>query len=234
MEPAAVAPPPNLAWSKKVVEILGKLDHDTRRTFSYLGPANSVLHVSVPEGNFGTCASRALFGEPVPRSADDPRSSPRFPSGIHKRIRLDGPTNQSVVMEFLTNQIVAGCSSPPTAVMAAFSYLLHSANNDKNSVYRAGYSLNVPNIVLSARTSFPVSRDFLESKEWCNHSEKFPGVAVIHSRLRGRITPELYPSRSADATEMNLIIPGLSNLEDDLPATLTLLAELLAPCRPPG
>lgn len=236
MEPAPVAVPPNLAWSKNIVRILARLDDDTRRTFSYLGPANAVLHVSTPDGDCGTVASRALFGRPAPRDSDDPRVSPRFPSGIHKRIRLSrgNGASQSVIMEFQTNLIHAGCTTPPAAVEASFSYLLHSANNDKGAVYRSGFSLNVPNIVLSARTSFPVSRDFLEAQEWCNYSEKFPGIAVIDSRLRNRITPELYPSKAGSPKEMNLIIPGICDVEKDLPATLTLLAELLAPCRPPS
>ena len=81
-------------------------------------------------------------------------------------------------MNFETNTIHAGCksvaaaraSSPAAharpqhrpAVSSAFSYLLYSHRNNRPALYKQGYSLNVPNIVISARTSFPVSRDALK------------------------------------------------------------------------
>ena len=46
------------------------------------------------------------------------------------------------------------------------------------------------------------------------------------------ICPELYPSRESPPGKMNLIIPGLQDVDTDLAPTLTLLADLLAPCRP--
>jgi hypothetical protein len=233
--PAEVATPPNLAWSKAVVSILRTLPRDVSECFSYLGPANSVLHCANPT-DAGSLASRALYAERGLPSGDrdDPRLNARFPSGSHKRIRLSGPKNQSVVMQFTNNTIHAGCCSPPSAVSAAFSYLLYAAGGNKSQIYRNGYSFTVPNIVLSGRTSFPVSRELVQAADWSNYSSKFPGIAVIHTSLRNNITPELYPARTGSETrQMNFIIPGLNDVEKDLPPTLTLLAELLKSCRPP-
>ena len=122
-------------------------------------------------------------------------------------------------------------STPPTAVSSAFSYLLYSHRNNRAELYKQGYSLNVPNIVISARTSFPVSRDALKKAPWTNFSEKFPGFAVISPRLTGNICPELYPSRENPPKNMNLVIPGISDAKTDLAPTLILLSELLNECR---
>lgn len=131
---------------------------------------------------------------------------------------------------FGSNTIHAGCNTPPAALSSAFSYLLHSKSNDRAFLYQRGYSLNIPNIVVSARTSFPVNREFLLAAPWTNSSPKFPGFAVISKRLCGKICPELYPSRSTPPKNMNMVIPGLQSASD-LAKTMTLLAELLKPCR---
>ena len=226
---ADVAPPPTLVWSKTVVDILDALPEHVRSTWSYLGPANSVLHVASPSMG-GSGISRAVLPFSV---GGAPRRSSRFASGAHKRIRLQGESGgQSVVMNFEENTIHAGCNSPPTAVCSAFTYLLYAGRGNHADLFKRGYSLSVPNIVVSARTSFPVPRDFLKSVPWTNWSEKFPGFAVIHPELRNNICPELYPSRSSPPKPMNLVIPGLQDVQKDLPPTLTTLARLLAPCRP--
>ena len=91
---------PNLTWSKSVVDIVDALPEDVRQCYSYIGPANSVLHVALP-GIGGTTTSRALYN--VKGTWRGPRSS-RFASGAHKRIRLKNSAgNQSVVMNFETN-----------------------------------------------------------------------------------------------------------------------------------
>lgn len=224
MEPAV---PPNLCWSKTVCRVLKELPADVRDSFEYLGPANAVLHVALPSSG-GSAVSRALYASPYPRPA---HLSSRFASGAHKRIRLKNPVGQSVVMQFDSNTIHAGCNTPPAALSSAFSYLLHSKSNDRAFLYRRGFSLNIPNIVVSARTSFPVRREFLLGVPWTNSSPKFPGFAVISKRLRGKICPELYPSRSDPPKHMNMVIPGIQDAGSDLADTLTLLAELLKPCR---
>lgn len=222
------APPPNLVWSSSIVKILDSLDPDVRATFKYIGNANSVLHVSTPRHS-GSLGSRALYLDQPATATDQVRGSARFASGVHKRIRLSQATNDSVVMMFRANTIHAGCSTSVAAVNAAYRYLLHTSPT-KESIYRRGYSLNIPNIVLSATTSFPVSRSWLRQQDWTNSSDKFPGVALCHPQLKGRIVPELYPSRQSGAP-MNLIIPGISSVGTDLKPTLELIATLLRPAR---
>ena len=228
MKPAATTP--NLVWSKTVVDLIEKLPSHVRESFEYLGPANSVLHVALP-GVGGTNVSRALYRSKSRSCSQHGTRSSRFASGAHKRIRLKNSAGQSVVMNFDCNTIHAGCNTPPTAVSSAFSYLLYSHRNNRAELYKQGYSLNVPNIVISARTSFPVSRDTLKRMTWTNYSEKFPGFAVIHPKLMNNICPELYPSRETPPKHMNLVIPGISDAARDLPPTLILLAELLNECR---
>lgn len=111
--------------------------------------------------------------------------------------------------------------------------MLYSHKNNRSALYTKGYSLNVPNIVVSARTSFPVSREALKKASWTNHSEKFPGYAVIHPSLEKNICPELYPSRANPPKHMNLVIPGISDAKQDLAPTLILLAQLFKECQLP-
>lgn len=185
------AVPPDLVWGKTACRVLDALPPDVSGCWEYIGPANSVLHVASPDSG-GSGVSRALYASPTPRPEHHPV---RFASGSHKRLRLRNAYGQSVVMQFKSNTIHAGCNTPPAALASAYSYLLHSTGGDRAHLYRQGYSLNVPNIVISCRTSFPVDREWLLRQPWTNHSPKFPGVAVIHKRLLGNICPELYPSR---------------------------------------
>ena len=100
------AVPPDLVWAKTACSVIEELDPDVSGSFSYIGPANSVLHVASPDGG-GSAVSRALYASPVPRPAHHPV---RFASGSHKRIRLSNAYGQSVIMKFAENVIHAGCN----------------------------------------------------------------------------------------------------------------------------
>ena len=106
MDDAAAAVPPDLVWAKTACSVIEELDPDVSSSFSYIGPANSVLHVASPDAG-GSAVSRALYASPVPRPDHHPV---RFASGSHKRIRLSNAYGQSVVMAFKQNTIHAGCN----------------------------------------------------------------------------------------------------------------------------
>lgn len=216
--------PPNLLWSKTIIDILDALPPDVSSAFSYLGPANSVLHVAKGESN--SMVARGLYGGPA--VAPEPAAS-RYASGAHKRVRLMNPTGASVVMVFHTNIIFAGLATPSTAVSTAYAYMIQNEDGDRRRLYGDGIAISIPNVVLSARTSFPLDRQKLIRADWTHSSEKFPGISVIHKDLSKThtICPELYPSAEGDGT--NLIIPGIQTAED-VGSTLTLLARLLRTC----
>jgi hypothetical protein len=51
--------------------------------------------------------------------------------------------------------------------------------------------------VLHGQFRYEVTHEWLSQQGFVNHSDKFPGFALVDPRLPPAVTPELYPSRTA-------------------------------------